>query len=131
MGVERFLLSSSLAGVVAQRLVRMLCPNCRTPEQPTEAECDVLELPVDTDLKVYRPTGCSTCKGTGYAGRGGLYEVVPIDNTMRNLIHDGSGEHEMELYARSLSPSMFEDGKRQVLAGKTTLEEVLRVTRER
>ncbi len=131
MGVERFLLSSSLAGVVAQRLVRKLCKECREPEQPNEAECELLELPVDTDLKVCRPKGCSACKNTGYAGRGGLYEVVPIDNTMRNLIHDGSGEHEMELYARSLSPSMFEDGKRQVLAGETTLEEVLRVTRER
>lgn len=130
MGVERFLLSSSLAGVVAQRLVRKLCQNCRQEDTPTAAECEILDLPADTDLKVYRPKGCSSCKNTGYSGRGGVYEVVPIDNTMRNLIHDGSGEHEMELYARSLSPSMFDDGKRQVLAGLTTLEEVLRVTRE-
>lgn len=130
MGVERFLLSSSLAGVIAQRLVRKLCKECRKPDSPTSAECDVLDLPSDSNFKLYRPVGCSLCKHTGYSGRGGVYEVVPIDNTMRNLIHDGSGEHEMELYARSLSPSMFEDGKRQVLAGLTSLEEVLRVTRE-
>lgn len=130
MGVERFLLSSSLAGVIAQRLVRKLCQNCRLEDKPTAAEREILELAEDSEAKIYRPQGCPNCKHTGYAGRGGVYEVVPIDNTMRNLIHDGSGEHEMELYARSLSPSMFEDGKRQVLEGLTTLEEVLRVTRE-
>jgi len=130
MGVEPFLLSSSLVGVVAQRLVRVLCTHCKTSRQPTDAERDMLGL-VGNDLQhIHVANGCEHCKGEGYQGRTGVYEVVPIDNTLRNMIHDGSGEHELELYARSLSPSMFEDGKRRVMAGETSLEEVLRVTRE-
>lgn len=130
MGVEPFLLSSSLVGVVAQRLVRVLCTHCKTSRPPTDAERDMLGL-VGNDLQhIHVANGCEHCKGEGYQGRTGVYEVVPIDNTLRNMIHDGSGEHELELYARSLSPSMFEDGKRRVMAGETSLEEVLRVTRE-
>ncbi len=130
MGVEPFLLSSSLVGVVAQRLVRVLCQHCKVARLPTDAERDVIGLRDDDTQVLHVAVGCEKCKGEGYQGRSGIYEVIAIDNTLRNMIHDGSGEHELDLYARSQSQSMFEDGKRRVLAGETSLEEVLRVTRE-
>ncbi len=65
----------------------------------------------------------------GYLGRTGIYELITVDNTMRTMIHDGAGEHELERYARTLGPSIREDGVRKILDGTTTLEEVLRVTR--
>ena len=76
-------------------------------------------------LTIYR----SPTDDHGYAGRTGIYELVQVDNTMRTMIHDGSAEHELERYARTLTPSIREDGMQKVLAGTTTLEEVVRVTR--
>jgi len=130
MGVEPFLLSSSMVGVLAQRLVRLLCPECKRPHVPSTAECDMLGLSPDDPPVLYEPTGCEHCNFTGYRGRTGIYELIEIDNNMRSLIHDGAGEHELEIHARQSWPSIRQDGLRRILAGETSLEEVLRVTRE-
>ena len=130
MGVEPFLLSSSIIGVMAQRLVRLLCPQCKRPHVPDASECDLLGLPADDPPILYEPTGCEHCNFLGYRGRTGIYELIEIDNQMRSLIHEGVGEHELEMHARQSWPSIRQDGLRRILAGETSLEEVLRVTRE-
>jgi len=130
MGVEPFLLSSSLLGMLAQRLVRILCPNCKQPYTAGERELKVFDLPRNKPPTLYKPVGCESCKRTGYRGRTGIYEMVVVDDEMRAMIHDGSGEQALEKHARTLTPSIRDDGKRLVLAGITSVEEVLRVTRE-
>jgi len=129
MGVEPFLLSSSLIGVVAQRLVRVLCPECKQSYRANAADCELMSLSPATPPTLYRPgAGCSHCNGMGYRGRTGIYELVAVDEALRTMIHDGSGEHELEHYARSKSAGIRSDGFRRVLAGETSLEEVLRVS---
>ena len=132
MGVEPFLLSSSLIGVVAQRLVRTLCPHCHTWRDATVSEAKLLQ---NTDLnhqqvKIPIPQGCEQCNQSGFKGRTAIYEVVPIDDDLRQMIHEKVAEYDLERYARSKTPSIRHDGISKVLAGKTTLEEVLRVTRQ-
>ncbi|HHM04737.1 MAG TPA: type II secretion system protein GspE [Gammaproteobacteria bacterium] len=130
MGVEPFLLSSSLIGVLAQRLVRLLCPQCKQAHEASEAECERYGLPRSPRPTLYLPQGCAACKQLGYVGRTGIYELVDIDENMRTMIHDGAGEQAMEAHAHARHPSLFQDGLRRVLAGDTALEEVLRVTQE-
>ncbi len=130
MGVEPFLLASSLIGVLAQRLVRLLCNHCRRAYVAGAADCDLLGLAHDHPPTLYAAVGCVHCNMLGYRGRTGIYELIPVDDKMRSMIHDGVGEQGLEKYARSMSTSIREDGLRRVLAGHTTLEEVLRVTRE-
>jgi general secretion pathway protein E len=128
MGIEPFLLSSTLIGVVAQRLVRKLDPATRVAYEAGEYERRLLNVPADAPNPVlYRP---SDSLGNGYRGRTGIYELVVIDDAIRALIHDGAGEVEMERHARRFTPGIREDGRAKVLAGVTSLEEVLRVTRE-
>ncbi|MCW8829131.1 MAG: type II secretion system ATPase GspE [Gammaproteobacteria bacterium] len=129
MGVEPFLLSSSLIGVLAQRLVRLLCPQCKQLYQANEHDCARMGVATEEAPTIYRAAegGCDHCNHLGYRGRTGVYELITIDQTLRGMIHDGQGEHEMERYARQHSGSILDDGVRRVLAGKTSLEEVLRV----
>jgi general secretion pathway protein E len=125
MGVEPFLLSSSLIGVIAQRLVRVLAPDARDPSVATEYECQLLGVDPAAPPTIYRPKqGIDS-----FEGRTGIYEVVAIDDEMRQMIHDGAGEHELERKAREHGPGIRDDGMRRVLKGETSLEEVLRVTR--
>ena len=128
MGVEPFLLSSSLVGVVAQRLVRLLDPDTKEGHTANEYECRELDADIANPPTIYRPSG-DVSMGEGYKGRSGIYEIVNIDDEFRTMIHDGAGEHELERYARNRSRSIRQDGLRKVLRGETTLEEVLRVTR--
>ena len=130
MGVEPFLLSSSLIGVLAQRLVRTLCHECKKSVLMTEAEKETFAVSIKGDVHIFRPVGCEACNYLGYLGRTGIYEIISVDDKMRTMIHDGSGEHQLEAYARSLTPSIRQDGLRRVMAGDTSVEEVLRVTRE-
>jgi len=117
MGVEPFLLSSSLIGVMAQRLVRLLCPDCK---QPYTKE--------GTQLYTYQ--GCQQCNSIGYRGRTGIYELISVDNTLRTMIHDGAGQHALENYAHEQNEDIQQDGMRRVLAGETSLDELLRVTNQ-
>ena len=130
MGVEPFLLSSSLIGVIAQRLVRLLCEDCRSPYTPDSAECELLGIDDTNPPVLYHHKGCSACSFSGYTGRNGIYEFIEVDDVTRNLIHDGASEQDLENHLHRTVPTIRQDGVRLVLAGKTTLEEVLRVTRE-
>jgi general secretion pathway protein E len=130
MGVEPFLLSSSLIGVMAQRLVRLLCPHCRQPHAATRGDCSLLGVDPNQPPTIYAPAGCERCKHTGYAGRGGVFELVLVDDRMRTMIHDGAHEQALDAHARRKTPSLRQDGIRRVLAGETSLEEVLRVSTE-
>ena len=128
MGIEPFLLSSSLVGVLAQRLVRVLDPEHREAYTAAEYECRMLGIDPGQPPTLYRPRA-DVPGGAGYKGRTGIYELVTIDDELRTMIHDGSGEHELERHARTRGPSIRDDGLKKVLSGVTTLEEVLRVTR--
>ena len=115
MGVEPFLLSSSLIGVLAQRLVRKLCPNCKK---------------VDARGR-YHPVGCAQCGNTGYKGRTGVYELMVVDDKIRALIHNRAAESQLYVAAEAAGfRTMREDGQRLIDSGITSQEEVLRVTRE-
>lgn len=131
MGVEPFLLSSSLIGVIAQRLVRTLCSHCKKQMTPSKEECEFLEItnisPVPT---IYSATGCEHCSQTGYSGRTGIYEIMMLDSSLKTMIHDNASELEMETYIRTKFPSIHQDGLMRILNGDTTIEEVIRVTSE-
>jgi general secretion pathway protein E len=131
MGVEPFLLSSSVIGVLSQRLVRVLCKACRRPFDPNQKDREMLGLDGSRPVELYAPVGCSHCNQTGYRGRVGIYELVGVDEHLRGMIHDEAGEHDMEAYAHSLTRSIRQDGVRKILAGETSMEEVFRVTSER
>lgn len=129
MGVEPFLLSSSLLGVLAQRLVRRLCPDCKKPVSPSATEREILP-PELHDRPVYTAVGCSACNGTGYRGRSGIHELFTVDDEIRRIIHEGASERMMRAHAtRHGMLSLRDDGLRWVTQGETTVEEVLRVTR--
>jgi general secretion pathway protein E len=115
MGVEPYLLSSSLLGVLAQRLVRKLCPRCRRQDEGGH----------------WHPVGCEHCAHTGYKGRTGVYELMAVDDTLQTLIHSRAPDHDVVAAARRAGlRSMREDGERLVRDGVTSLEEVIRVTRD-
>jgi general secretion pathway protein E len=128
MGVETFLIATSLVGMVAQRLVRLLCNDCKKPHVASIAECELLNQDNEHPPTIYTANGCDTCHGLGYRGRTGIYEIIPVDETLRQMIHSNESELSMEKYARQHSPSIRQDGIRRVLSGQTSLEEVLRVT---
>ncbi|MES1925487.1 type II secretion system ATPase GspE [Salinisphaera sp. T31B1] len=130
MGVEPFLLSSSLIGIMAQRLVRTLCKTCRSPYTADRRECELLNADPENPPTLHKPAGCEACNHSGFRGRTGVYELVVVDDEMRNLIHEQASEQALERHARKATPSIRADGRANVLAGNTTLEEVLRVTRE-
>jgi general secretion pathway protein E len=128
MGVEPFLLSSSLIGVLAQRLVRVLNPATKQEYAAGDYERRLLNIaPNAPTPKLYR---AGADGGQGFKGRTGIYELVMVDDAMRTMIHDGASEQELERHARLLTPSIRDDGRQKILAGETTPEEVLRVTRE-
>jgi len=126
MGVEPFLLSSSLIGVLAQRLVRVLDDDSKEPYRARDYECRTLNFDPQDPPVLYRPG--ATDSG-GFRGRTGIYELIAVDDEMRTMIHDGVSEQDLERHARTMGPSIRDDGRRRVLEGTTTLEEVLRVTR--
>lgn len=129
MGVEPFLLASTLQVVIAQRLVRRLCLSCRVPYEAGPTERQMLRVP-DGPVTLWRPAGCPDCKGTGYAGRVGLYEVVCMTPELRAMIHEDAAEQALASVAFRDAGGLSDSGYRQVLAGVTTVEEVLRVCRQ-
>lgn len=127
MGIEPFLLASSLLGVLAQRLVRRLCHDCRKPYTPDQAEKTLLNADVNL---LYSPVGCPVCNWTGYKGRSGIYELMMVDDHVRHMVHDVQAEQKLREYVRNKGMhTLREDALRYVCTGETTLEEVLRVTR--
>jgi general secretion pathway protein E len=130
MGVEPFLLSSTLVGLLAQRLVRLLCPECRQPYSPDANERQLFNFDADADITLYHPAGCAQCNHSGYRGRTGIYELIAIDEQMRHFIHDRTSEQDLTAYARTKTPGIRAHGAQRILAGETSIAEVLRVTRE-
>jgi general secretion pathway protein E len=128
MGIEPFLLSSSMIAVMAQRLVRLLCMECREAHPATDSEAQWLGLSAGSNPIIYRPVGCDHCSHSGYRGRTGIYELIEIDEDLRTMIHAGAGEQEMVKQARQRTPGIQQDGWRRILAGETSMEEVMRVT---
>jgi general secretion pathway protein E len=130
MGVEPFLLASSLIGVVAQRLVRRLCLECRKPFAADAAQLRTLGL-TPTDGTFYSAQDCAACNRTGYRGRTGIYELMTVDDDLRRLIHDRASEQALRVHALSRGMgSLRDDGMRWAAQGVISLEEVVRVTRE-
>jgi len=129
MGIEPFLLSSSLIAVMAQRLVRLLCNDCKERVEPNSAERELLRLGSDEQaVSVHHAKGCEACKYTGYRGRTGIYEMVEIDDAMRQMIYESANEQDILKVARVNYPGIESDGRRRILAGETSIEEVMRVT---
>ncbi len=128
MGVEPYLLATSMIGVLGQRLIRRLCPACKQPAPLDGAEQAALaEFNIN---QVMHAVGCSECNHTGYRGRTGVYELFSLNDAARRLIHDGASEAELRAEAtRNGWLSLYDDGLRWVAAGETTLEEVMRVAR--
>ncbi len=128
MGIEPFLISSSLIGILAQRLVRILCDHCKQPYTATEEHCHFMQMDPADPPTIYRPGGCPECNQLGYRGRMGIYEIVEVDQEMQSLIHKRAGELDLEHQARQRGPSIHADGVAKILKGLTSVEEVLRVT---
>ena len=134
MGIEPFLVASSVIAVMAQRLLRRVCPSCRIPYRPSVEEMRQLGVSSD-DLEgrqVYRAgPGCPECKQTGYRGRLGIHELLIVDDEVRNLTMKASDSASIRRVAAAKGmASLREDGAEKVLSGQTTIEEVLRVTQE-
>lgn len=131
MGIEPFLLSSSLLGVLAQRLVRTLCPDCKEAYIADDSTRQTMEVESNQPpLTLYKAVGCHSCYDRGFQGRMGIYELIQIDNTMRDAIHQQASATDIENIARQQTNSIRHNGFEQVKAGVTTLDEVLRVTKE-
>lgn len=127
MKVEPFLLASTLRAVIAQRLVRKLCQECRRPVQATALVASLMGFEPGT--VVYEPDGCAACNGTGYQGRIGVYEAVKIDDTIRRLINDGGDEAIIARHAFVNAPTLGGAARRMARAGLTAAEEAIRITR--
>lgn len=131
MGIEPFLLASSLSGVLAQRLVRHLCPHCKLAYTPDDTEIGLINQPQSLIKTIYKAVGCEHCHGTGYSGRKGIYELLVMDDALRRYVHDRSSEQMLREHA--IDHGMLDlraDGMRWVLDGTTSLEELLSVTRD-
>ena len=130
MGIEPFLLASSTIGVLAQRLVRTLCPSCKQGYIATEDELKELETNTKQSITLYRPIGCPDCAHTGYRGRTGIHELLVVDEAMRGQIHNSANEQDIRAHAESLGMhSLRQDAALRVLEGVTSVEEMLRITR--
>lgn len=127
MGVEPFLLSSTVAAVLAQRLVRRLCPSCKAPYEADAATKRLVEADAGAPLTLYRPTGCGRCNHTGYEGRIGVYELIVTDDKMKRLIHDDASEQLLSEHVFRNAETLVQSGFRHALAGATSIEEVMRV----
>ncbi|NLK62140.1 MAG: type II secretion system ATPase GspE [Fusobacteria bacterium] len=131
MGVEPFLISSSLIGVIGQRLVRRICNNCKKEISPDQTTIEELNIYLNNDDKFYQGEGCKVCKKTGYKGRTGVNEILVPDDNIRRLINERASATDIKNVAEKLGMvSMRKDGLNKVKKGVTTLEEVLRATQE-
>ena len=111
---------------MAQRLVRTLCPHCK--QAVLTSENDMRILGIDKPVTIYKPVGCSECNNTGYKGRCGIHELVEVNDEVQVAIHSPDGEVAIEKVVRPYTPTIRDDGFSKVLEGKTSLEEVMRVT---
>ena len=129
MGIESYLIADSVIGVIAQRLVRRLCPVCKKPRLATEEEKEFMQQDVNKDITIYEPCGCPKCDGTGFKGRIGVYEIMKMTPTLKRIISKREGadvlkEQAMKEGMRTLRMS----GSDYVLDGTTSIEEVVKIS---
>ena len=131
MGIESYLIADSTVGIMAQRLVKKLCLNCREEYEASDREKDWLKYPKDKPLKLYRPCGCNQCNDTGYRGRIGVYEIMPMTRDLRNAIADGKQADELQKIALAEGMHTLRmSASRLVIDGITDIDEMNRVARE-
>ncbi len=131
IGVESFLLSSTVRGILAQRLVRVLCPHCREKDTSVASREEMAPFEIDADIDLYRGRGCEKCTHTGYFGRTGVFELLVVDDDIRRLILRNADANELRSAARAQGmKTIFEDGSAKIRMGITTVGEVFRVTQE-
>ncbi|MHC4587102.1 MAG: GspE/PulE family protein, partial [Planctomycetota bacterium] len=132
MGIEPYLVCSSVIGIMAQRLVRIICPQCKAPYTPSEEELEVFDAQLQHRKEsLYQGKGCPNCIGTGYMGREGIFELMAIDDEIRESIMANAGSNLIKQIA--IKKGMFtlrQDGLRKAFSGETTIEEVLRVAQD-
>jgi type II secretory ATPase GspE/PulE/Tfp pilus assembly ATPase PilB-like protein len=129
LGVEPFLLPATLHLIIAQRLVRRLCPTCRQAiENPLDhlRSFDVM-TPEDQEVRLWKPRGCPECRQQGYKGRVAIFESLVVDDDYHSVLHSGSVDQMKAIAREKRMPLLFDDGLRRAFAGDTTLEEVFRV----
>jgi type IV pilus assembly protein PilB len=131
MGIEPFLVASSLDCALAQRLARKLCKKCKESYVPSEEELIAAKFPYDPEADLptlYRPVGCTTCGGTGYKGRMAIHEVMTISEDIERLVAERASSEEISKVARSQGMiTLRQDGLEKVREGHTSIEEILRV----
>jgi general secretion pathway protein E len=132
MGIEPFLVSSSVIAVLAQRLVRVVCPDCRQPYNPPEAELTRIGLGgVRLTKPIFKPAGCKLCRNTGYRGRTAITELMVVDDDVRSLVMQKADGSMIRRACTAKGMKLLRhDGADRILAGQTTVEELLRVTQE-
>ncbi|HMK43691.1 MAG TPA: type II secretion system ATPase GspE [Dissulfurispiraceae bacterium] len=131
MGVEHFLLSSTVRGILAQRLVRVICPNCKEVDASSASQEELRLLGIEANAPVYTGRGCEQCAGTGFFGRSGIYELLVVDEDIRRMVLKNVDSNQIrEVARRNGMTTLLEYGVRKVREGVTTLSEVLRVTQE-
>jgi type IV pilus assembly protein PilB len=129
MGVEPFLAAASIIGIMAQRLIRVICPKCKEAYMPPESVIKKWNIP--ENVQIYRGKGCEDCKGTGYKGRSGLYELMTVNDELKEMINSNVSTVVLRNRAKAMGMKMlFEDGREKVLKGITTFEEVARCCEE-
>jgi general secretion pathway protein E len=129
LGVERYQIASALLMVVAQRLVRVLCKQCREPYAATGQELQEIGLALRPGCQLYRATGCEACDNTGYQGRTGIFELLVMDEGLRKAVTDGVDEQTFFVMASEKGlRSYYDDGAEKVLAGITAVEEVIQAS---
>ncbi|MBH0201208.1 MAG: type II secretion system ATPase GspE [Nitrospira sp.] len=131
MGIEPFLVASSVVAVLAQRLLRRICPDCKHPYAPSEDELGRLDVAPGTNVTLYRGAGCAACSQTGYRGRTGIFELMVLNDDIRRLI--GSKADSTAIKHAAITNGMVtlkQEGTERVLQGQTTLEEVMRITQQ-
>ena len=131
MGIENYLLADSLIGIIAQRLVRRLCPNCKKDHILTETEKDLMEIDSLEDIHIFEPCGCEMCDHTGYKGRIGIYEIMTVTPAVKRLIAKGAGAEEIKEQAQAEGMhTLRQSAQALVLDGTTSYNEMLRTTFE-
>lgn len=126
MGIEPYLVATAVEGIIAQRLVRRICKNCKTAVHPTSDEAEILKIPKNS--LIYKGKGCQACNNTGYKGRLAVHEVLVLDSSMREMIVKGANSDEIREFAINHGMiTLWDNTKRNVLEGNTTVEELLRV----
>ena len=129
IGVEPYLIAASLNGILAQRLVRKICPDCKQPYKAAESILDYAKAAGIKPSELMHGAGCDSCKNSGYTGRIGIFEMLVVDDKFKNMINqDASADSMRRFFTESGSFSLFDDGMRKVQKGLTTIEEVLRIT---